>query len=164
MRKAKGVPSKETTDAYTHALRMLARREFSEAAVRQRLAQRGHDAAAIEPAIDQLKRQGAVNDERVAEIIARSETSLKHRGKLRVTRAIEGAGIASNIARRVVDQIFDGIDSEELLERSLARRLRGGRPISDEREFRRLYRYLVAQGFESVHVLKALSAKRTRDQ
>ena len=42
-------------ETYLAALRMLARRELSEAQVRQRLARRQHDAAAIDDAISRLK-------------------------------------------------------------------------------------------------------------
>ena len=41
-------------NAYIDALRMLARRELSEAQVRQRLARRQHPAAAIDEAVARL--------------------------------------------------------------------------------------------------------------
>ena len=41
-----------------------------------------------------------------------------------------------------------------------AKRLRGREAIADEAEFRRLYRYLIAQGFEADAVMKALNARR----
>ena len=148
--------------AYVDALRMLARRELSEAQIRQRLARREHDNDRISSAIERLKEERAIDDERVAAAIARTETSVKKRGRLRVRRSIESAGIAADIARRAVEQAFEDLDGGDLLERSLARRLRGGRLIEDDREFQRLYRYLVMQGFESDQVLKLLSAKRTR--
>src|SRR5262245_52234326 len=76
-------------DAYVDALRMLARRELSEAQVRQRLRRRAHEEDAIQEAVDRLKRERALDDERVAEALARTETSVKRRGKLRVKQAIE---------------------------------------------------------------------------
>ena len=48
------------------------------------------------------------------------------------------------------------LDDDELLEAALAKRLRGGAAIADEREFNRLYRYLVGQGFEPDRVLALL--------
>jgi len=45
----------------------------------------------------------------VAEAIARTETSLKRRGKLRVRMQIERAGIAKNVAKSATDAVFDGI-------------------------------------------------------
>ena len=148
-----------SNDTYLAALKMLARRELSEAQLRQRLTRREHDPEAIEEALTRLKADRSLDDERVAGAIARSETNLKKRGRYRVTRQIEAAGIASSIARRVVDETFSAIDGDALLQESLARRLRGRTRIEDDREFNRLYRYLVAQGFEPDRVLALLREK-----
>ena len=138
---------------------MLARRELSEAQLRQRLTRRQHDADAIDAAIARLKADRSLDDERVAGAIARSETGLKKRGRYRVTRQIEAAGIAPSIARRVVEETFAAIDADSLLTEALSRRLRGKDRIEDEKEFSRLYRYLVAQGFEPDRVLAHLRKK-----
>jgi hypothetical protein len=81
--------------AYTDALKLLGRRELSETQIRQRLARRKHDANAINAAIDRLLEERSIDDVRVAEAIARSQTSLRKRGKLRVRLQIERAGIAA---------------------------------------------------------------------
>jgi regulatory protein len=141
---------------------MLGRRELSEQQVRQRLARKGHEADAIDEAISRLREERAIDDERVAEAIARTETAVRRRGKLRVRMQIERAGIAKATAKRAVDDVFDAIDDDALLEASLAKRLRGRETIADDREFQRLYRYLIGQGFESDRVLKALNARRRR--
>ena len=41
----------------------------------------------------------------------------------------------------------------------LAKRLREGKTIADDREFNRLYRYLVGQGFESDRVVTLLKSR-----
>lgn len=146
--------------AYHDGLKMLARRELSEMQLRQRLARKGHDGEAIDAAIARLREERALDDARVAEAIARTETSVRRRGKLRVRMQIERAGIAKGTARQAVDNVFDAIDDAELLESSLRKRLRGRDSIADDREFQRLYRYLIGQGFESDRVLAALKARR----
>jgi len=140
---------------------MLARRELSEVQVRQRLARREHDPDLIDEAVARLKADRAIDDERVAEAIARSETGVRKRGKLRVKRKIESVGIGASIARRAVDEVFGALDADELLETALGKRLRFGKVIADDREFNRLYRYLVGQGFESDRVLAALRKHRS---
>lgn len=143
-------------DTYLTALKMLSRRELSEAQLRQRLLRRQHDADAIDAALTRLKSERSLDDERVAGAIARSETNLKKRGRYRVTRQIEAAGIAPSIAKRIVDETFAAIDGDVLLAQALGRRLRGRTSIADDREFQRLYRYLVAQGFEPPRVMALL--------
>jgi regulatory protein len=146
--------------AYVDGLKMLGRRELSEAQVRTRLARRGHEPAAIDEAVARLKQDAAIDDERTAQAIARHETAFRKRGRLRVRMAIERAGVAADTARRVVDETFGSIDDDDLMEAVLLKRLRGRVVVSDEREFQRLYRYLVSEGFAADRVLRALQARR----
>jgi regulatory protein len=146
--------------AYLDGLKMLARRELSEAQVRQRLVRKRHDPGAVDEAIARLVAERAIDDGRVAEAIARTETSIRRRGKLRVRMQIERAGIATAIAKQAVDAVFDTIDDDALLEASLQKRLRGRATIADDREFQRLYRYLAAQGFESDRIMRLLASRR----
>jgi len=151
-----------TASAYVDGLKLLARRELSELQVRQRLARRGHDAEAIDAAIARLREERAIDDARVAEAIARTESSLRRRGRVRVRMQIERAGIAKSIARQATDEAFDGIDEDTQIELALKKRLRGRTTIADDREFQRLYRFLIGQGFESDLVMKTLRSRYTR--
>jgi regulatory protein len=148
-----------TEAAYIDGLKMLARRELSELQVRQRLARRRHEPAAIDEAIARLRQERAIDDARVAGAIARTETSLRARGRVRVRLQIERAGIAPATAKHAVDEVFGTIDDTALIEASLHKRLHGRESIADEREFQRLYRYLAGQGFESDRIMKALRAR-----
>jgi regulatory protein len=143
--------------AYLDGLKLLARRELSEAQVRQRLARRGHDPGDIDEAVERLLTERALDDRRVAAAIARTETSLRGRGKLRVRIQIERAGIAKAVAKQAVDEALADVDQDTLLEAALLKRLRGRAMIADDRERQRLYRYLVGQGFEGDRVLALLS-------
>ena len=151
-----------TRPAYLDGLRLIARRELSEAQVRQRLARKGHDADAIDQAVATLRSEHAIDDRRVAEAIARTQTLVRRRGRLRVRRQIESAGIDGPTARRAVDEVFAGLDPDALLQAALAKRLRGRETIADDAELQRLYRYLVGQGFEMDQVMTALTARRRR--
>ena len=147
--------------AYLVALRMLARRELSEAQVRQRLARRQHPPEDIDAAVSRLRAEGSLDDGRTAGAIARHETAVRRRGRRRVIRQIQAAGITPDLARQAADEVFADLDADALLASALDSRLRG-RSVADEREHRRLYRYLVGQGFEPDRVLAALAARRAR--
>ena len=142
--------------AYIDGLKMLGRRELSEAQIRQRLARKEHSQEDIDEAVARLRDERAIDDVRVAEAIARTETSLRKRGKVRVRMQIERAGIAKAIARKAVEEVFGGIDDEAQIEAALRKRLRRRETIADDREFQRLYRFLVGQGFESDRALATL--------
>ena len=148
--------------AYVDGLKMLARHELSESQIRQRLARKGHPESDIDEAVERLRGERAIDDVRVAEAIARTETSIKRRGKVRVRMQIQQAGIGKDIAKRAVDEVFSAIDDDELIEASLRKRLRQRETIADDREFQRLYRYLIGQGFEHDRVMKVLSGRRRR--
>ena|SRR3989442_3291690 len=149
--------------AYLDGLKMLARRELSEAQVRQRLARKGYEADAIDAAVARLREEHAIDDRRVADAIARTQTAVRRRGKLRVRREIESAGVAGPTARQAVDEVFGALDDDALLEASLDKRLHGRKTIVDDREFRRLYRYLLGQGFEPERALAALRKMNHKD-
>ena len=140
---------------------MLARRELSEAQIRQRLSKRGQSQESIDEAVARLKAERSIDDERVAGAIARTQTSVRGRGKRRVLQQIEAAGISKSIAAKAVDEIFQDLDPDTLLSAALSKRLRGRERIADDREFQRLYRYLTAQGFDSDRILAHLKKLRS---
>ena len=148
--------------AYIAALKMLSRRELSEREVRQRLTRRGYEEGDIDAAIGRLTQDGSIDDARAARAMAHAETSFKKRGKLRVKRRLEMAGIASDVAQRAVQDVFEAIDADALMASALQKRLRGREQIADDREFQRLYRYLIGQGFEPDRVLALLRRRKGR--
>jgi regulatory protein len=148
------------SSAYIDGLKMLGRRELSEKQIRQRLARKEYSQDEIDEAVARLREERAINDRRVAEAIARMETGIRKRGKVRVRMQIERAGIAKETAKAAIDEVFGHLDDAALLDSSLNKRLRGRETIADDREFQRLFRYLVGQGFESDRVMQALRAKR----
>jgi len=146
--------------AYIDGLKMLGRRELSEKQIRQRLARKEYDPDEIDEAVTRLREERAINDQRVAEAIARMETGIRKRGKVRVRMQIERAGIAKETAKAAIDEVFGHLDDAALLDASLNKRLRGRETIADDREFQRLFRYLIGQGFESDRVMQALRDRR----
>ena len=112
----------------------------------------------IDAAVARLLEERAIDDRRTAEAIARTETSVRRRGKLRVRRRIESAGIAGDrpAAR------WTRCSRTSIRTRSSRRRSRNGcagaTTIAGDAEFRRLYRYLIGQGFEADRVVRALKA------
>ena len=160
--RAVGISGNQIVSAYLDALKMLARRELSEAQIRQRLERRQHDRDAIDAAVSRLREERAIDDVRVAGAMARTETSVKRRGKLRVRRQIEQAGILPATARQAVDEVFGALDEDALLDAALGKRLRGREQIADDAELRRLFRYLIGQGFEPDRVMALLKKRAPR--
>jgi regulatory protein len=145
--------------AYVAGLKLLARRELSEAQVRSRLARRLFEQDHIDEAIGRLRDERALDDTRVALACARTETRLRHRGRARVLRQIEALGIDRRIAGAAVAEVFAELDETALLEQALETRLRRGSGLDDPAGARRMFRYLIAQGFEPDRVTLALQSR-----
>jgi regulatory protein len=146
--------------AYAAGLAMLARRELSEAQIRERLRRKGHDAGAVDEAVARLRAARAIDDRRVAVSAARTEAQIRSRGRAYVLRRLAALGIPPDLAADAVDEVFGALDESALLARALARRLRGpSATIQDAAHFRRLYQQLVRQGFPPSAVIAALKAR-----
>lgn len=131
--------------AYQIALRLLARRDYTTAQIRQRLGRRALPEPDIEAAITRLTRAGLIDDARIAHARARRAAEIKLRGQSRARREIEALGIAPETARQAVAAVFGELDEEAVLERAIAKRVAG--PITDRAHFRRVYHALLRQGF-----------------
>ncbi len=139
---------------------MLSRRDLSEAQMRERLARKEHSPEAIEDAVARLRDVGALDDRRVARAAARTEATVRARGRARVFQKLRSLGIPDEVAEEAVAEVFGAVDERTLLDRALARRLRGpGSRIRDAAHFRRLAQQLVRQGFPPSLVLAALKAR-----
>ena len=151
--------SRVALDPYSVALAMLARRELSTSQVRGRLRRKNYSTEAIEVAVHRLRQTGALNDERTAIASARQSAIIKLHGRRRALQKIESLGINGQQAHAAVNEVFDEVDEQDLLERALARRLHGR--ITDRAQFRRLYQYLIRQGFDGSMAVAALKARDT---
>jgi regulatory protein len=145
--------------AFAAGLRMLARRELTEAQIRTRLARRRFPEEEIEEAVAKLQRSGALDDRRAALACARTEAHVRRHGRLRVLRQLEASGVSRTLARAAVDEVFADVDEDALIHQALDRRLRHGLSLHDPAVQRRLQRHLIAQGFDVSRVNAAL---RTR--
>ena len=144
-------------DAYTLALTLLSARELSETQLRARLKRKEFDAAAIDEVVARLKEDRTLDDRRVALALARMESAIKHRGRSRVVQKIRQAGINSDTAEDAVQEVFEEVDENALLDRALERRLRGKTArVLDEKGRARVVRGLVAQGFRLEAILKKM--------
>ena len=145
--------------AYVTGLKMLARRELSEAQVRTRLARRQFEPDDIDAAITRLQGERALDDRRTALACARTEAHLKRHGRLRALRTVETLGIARDVARAAIAEVFGDLDEDLLIQQALDRRLRHGVSLEETAAVRRVHRYLLAQGFDAARVHAAIRSR-----
>ena len=98
------MPPGDAKQAYLDGLKMLARHELSEARVRDRLARRGYEQDAIDTAVARLRAEHAIDDARVAEAIARTETSRRRRPRASASLSLSArAGVRCRPHRKSAD-------------------------------------------------------------
>ncbi len=153
-------PERAAASAYTVALHMLARRELSEARIRDRLSERGYEGASIEQAILRLRGTGAIDDDRAVRACARTLVLVRRRGPLRARRELEQMGFPRDLVAAVLGDLFDAQTESRQLEASLTRQLRGRNAnLSDPGVFRRVQGALVRRGFSPSRVRSVLLAR-----
>ena len=152
--------AKPPANPYGLALKWLALRELSEFQIRQRLQARQVPPDIIHDVLERLQRGGALDDRRTARAFARTHVVVKRHGRTRVLRQLESIGIDRHLAHQTVNEVFEDIDERALMERVLTGRMgRRGRTISNPSEYRRLFAFLIRQGFEASAVSELLRAR-----
>src|SRR5437764_10277001 len=149
-----------SSSAYIDAVRMLARRELSEAQVRARLADRDHDRDSIDAAIERLRESGALNDARVAQAYTNTAYKVKGRGRLRIQRELHQMGIARDVAAEALAATFAEVDERTLVTKALQKKFHGRVAINTPAEYARAYQFLIRQGFSSAAVTAVLRRQR----
>ena len=141
---------------YSVALNMLGRRDLSVADLRARLREREHDAEEVEDTIRRLLASGALDDRRVARAYARTASTVKGRGRIRVARELQMMGIDKEVAGEAVAEVFGETDERALIEKAIQKKLRGGRQAVTMQERARIYQFLMRQGFTPAAVSAAM--------
>jgi regulatory protein len=142
-------------DAYTLALSWLARRELTERQIRARLGRRQMEVGEIDAAVERLRREGALDDRRVAGAYVRTAVRLKGRGPLRLRRDLQTLGVSGPAAREAIDEALAETPEDALIDRALAKRWPATADI-DRAALARIYRALLRQGFASDKVMAAI--------
>jgi regulatory protein len=139
-------------DAYTSALRILQYRFNSERELRRKLAAKKFDGAEIDAAIERLRAEKWIDDERFAGAFVRTRASKKV-GPARIQRELTAAGVDRATADRVLAENRDderiGNDLAAIVEkrRGLMIRRYGNDYVRSVEWKSRLAAYLIRQGY-----------------
>jgi regulatory protein len=140
------------------ALRLLGRRPLTEAELKSRLAERGHDPASIEDAMQRLRAAGYVDDRKLAAhyLVVRTERGAM--GPRRLLADLDRRGVPRALSGEVwLDLIREGVLDPAAAARVAAeRRLRDHRSPLDRRQHARVYNALLRAGFEPEAIRVAL--------
>jgi regulatory protein len=149
-------PAERTMNA---AFKLLAARPRSEAQLRELLTSRfGTEPAIVEECISRLKELGYLNDLEFARGYANHRLNLRPLGRSRLARELAGKSVSRQTISETLDELFNNVDEQTLVDRAIDKRIRThGRP-SDARAAKRLFDHLARLGFDYDLIARKLKA------
>lgn len=135
------------------AVRLLSRRDYTTAELREKLAERGFGAADIDAAIAELAAEQLLDDRRTAAAHIRTASRVKTRGRLRIQQELQARGVDGALVRELLGDLTQD-DEAAALERFLRRR--SVPPTIGPAGRRRLFQQLLRRGFTADLIAKAL--------
>lgn len=144
-------------DAYQKALELLVRREHSRRELGHKLSARGIERDAADAAMDKLAAQGFQDEQRFAEMLARSRAAGGH-GPIRIRAELGMHGLTREVANAALESC--GMDWAESA-RALVNRRYSTDDLADPTKRRKAVEFLLRRGFEQS---VAYAAVRHRDE
>jgi regulatory protein len=149
-------PARPAKPLQQRAIRLLARREYARAELRERLVATGADRSEVDAVLDRLETLGYLSDARFATGVVRQKSGSY--AKRAIAHALKEKGVPAAAAKDALAAL-DGVD-EVAQARALWQR-RFGHPPKDEREKARQVRFLLSRGYSpgvAYRVLRAAGA------
>jgi regulatory protein len=147
--------------ARTAALRLLTRRDYTTAELRDKLASREYRAEEIDEALVNLAAQGLLDDQRAAAAHVGTAIRIKGRGRLRIQRELEARGLDRGVVRQALEAL-PASDEAAALERFLQRRHLPAHLAAADR--RRLFQQLLRRGFTADLIARAIGARESDEE
>jgi SOS response regulatory protein OraA/RecX len=103
-----------------------------------------------------LKELGYINDQTFAQNYASHRVTVKPVGRTRVARELATKKVPRQLIDAALEKAYEEVSEEELIDRAIAKRIRThGRPVDRAGE-KRMFDYLVRQGFEYDLIIRRL--------
>ena len=142
--------------AKSYAIWLLARRDYSAAALRAKLATRDYPEAEIEEALRFVTEHNFQNDARYAE--QRSRGAENRAGNARIEMTLRQKGIAPELAKEQVRQLAP--EEERVVQAAAKYRQQIAREGMTQQMEARIYRFLAYRGFSSKAIKVAIQELR----
>ena len=123
------------------AVAYLERAEHSRSLLIIKLKKKGHGDGAIAGALDYLEERGYLSDLRYAQAWLRNRSINHAEGRSRLLYGLLAKGIDRRLANQALDEYFEGVDQQQLLDRAIEKCRRLGKSVEATEK------YLVRKGF-----------------
>ncbi len=145
---------------YPAALRYLARRDYAEQELRDKLLARGATEAAVDDCVERLYAAGYLDQQRFAQARTRQRRDFSARGRLAVRLELRGLGLDEEGIQAALDAEYDEEQERQILTQLISRglsRLPGDAGPEQRRHYlAKLQRQLLSRGFQAALVYELL--------
>jgi len=138
-----------TRSAFASALRRLARRDHSEAEIREVLTGLGHDREEIDETIARLKASRYLDDKSYAERYTRSRVAGQLQGRVRVRHDLRQRGVSGELVERALTGVAADGTERDALDAAARKYWRFHASVPPETRLRRMWGFLLRRGFPS---------------
>ena len=145
-------------DPLSAALRMLARRPYSLAEMRRALDKKYPDSDQVRKAIARLRELHYLDDKKFAEHYASSLVRNRAYGRYRIRRELKAKLVDYRQIEPALAQAFEETSERELLEQTLAKKVRTLRLPLTRAKLASLCQSLLRRGFNAGDIIKAVRA------
>ncbi|MGO8788204.1 MAG: regulatory protein RecX [Terriglobia bacterium] len=155
MRKGEQAPP----DPLTAALRMLSRRPYSIAEMRQALERKYPASGKVSEAIARLRELGYLDDRKFAEQYAYSLARNRAFGPHRLRRELKAKLVNYQEIEPALERVYQETSAQTLLEQALAKKVRTLKLPLTHARFHSLCQSLMRLGFNAGDIIKAVRAR-----
>ena len=148
----------EPAKARQKAIRLLARRAYSEAGLRVKLLEKGFGKAAVEQVLAECRERRYLDDRAFAAGMARALAEGRLYGDRRISRALQDKGVAEETIREALAGVRLEMGEDEAIRRWLTKRGRlAAGAAKDPAERRKIIQSLMRRGFPLDRIFAALA-------
>jgi SOS response regulatory protein OraA/RecX len=142
--------------AWRAAVAILARRDMAAEELRRALLAKAHSEAAVEAALDRLRRERTLDDAALAARYARSRLQYHGQGQHRVRQGLRRKGVTGAIMEAGIREALGEVSESGVLDRLARRYWTQRRRDAPARRLRGLWAFLVRRGFPATLVHERL--------
>lgn len=140
--------------AKKRAMHLLEQMDRSEAKLREKLSQSGYPDECVDAAIDYVKSYHYLDDFRYACTYVRYHGDKISRQQL--LQKLLQKGVTRSDAISAIEEEYCGDEMDQIL--ALLRKKNYDSSVKDDKEFKRIYSFLLRRGFKSSDILKAMKS------
>lgn len=151
-------------DTLKFAMKLIGLRRRSEVEIRQRLEDKGCDAALTEETVAELYRYKYLDDEAFTESYINDRMNFRPAGRFVLKNELKKKGIAESIIEDKLAELMGGEKELEMAERLVEKKMRMSQPKDEKKMRDRIIYHLQSRGFSSEIISQAMKNKLKLDR